>query len=725
MKSPKFHSIKDEGPGIRGHWPLITLLILLLAAAFRLVALGDVPPGLAQDEVLDADIALFIRGGEHALFFRHGYGHEPLYHYLAAPFAPLLGDNLLAIRLPSVYLGLLLVALTMRWARRDYGAVAAVVAGLGLAISWWPIIFSRIGIRPILEPVLLVAAVWFWPLRRMALTRRGLVAAALAGLCLGLSIYSYTAARVAPLIPALMIPILAAALVLRRAAPATGPLPIPSPHPSPRGRGGLPRHSPSANTLSPSLSQRARGSTAPRATRAQLAYAAVVLLVSLLVYAPLGLTLRANPELQQRLDQLEGPLIALRAGDARPVAQAALATLGVFSFGGDPRWTYGLPGRPLFDPLTAVLFYAGLALALWRWRRPVYALLPVWLAVALLPSALSPDAPSTVRLVGALPVVYLLPGLAVAAVAGRLRKWPAANRTASITRAVAGVALALALSLAVFNGLRTVRDGFAVWPADLETRLRYQTALRDIGDQWRAGEGGPLVVAEVFYEPIDGATLRRVIGRDPLARWVQTGGGVAGALVWPAGQAARLYVPEYAPLDGELAAAIGLSEPLYRSPGAPSFAVYGLPQSPSVAWSPVIVPFGDPPAIQLTGFAPLNAGDDGQLRLLTWWEVLSPLPADVAMFVHLLDARGNIVAQHDGLDAAAETLRPGDRLAHRHVLSLPRLDSGDYTLVAGLYRRGDGARLPTADGSGVAALGSCRVGEPGSTCNVAFGGADE
>jgi 4-amino-4-deoxy-L-arabinose transferase-like glycosyltransferase len=164
---------------------LITFLILLLAAAFRLVALPDLPPGLAQDEVLDADIALFIRGGEHALFFRHGYGHEPLYHYLAAPFAPLLGDNWLAIRLPSVYLGLLLVALTMRWARRDYGAAAALVAGLGLAISWWPVVFSRIGIRPILAPLLLVAAVWFWPLRRTTVTRRGLLSAALAGLLAG------------------------------------------------------------------------------------------------------------------------------------------------------------------------------------------------------------------------------------------------------------------------------------------------------------------------------------------------------------------------------------------------------------------------------------------------------------------------------------------------------------------------------------------------------------
>jgi hypothetical protein len=161
-----------------------------------------------------------------------------------------------------------------------------------------------------------------------------------------------------------------------------------------------------------------------------------VLAVSLLLYLPLGLTLRANPELQQRLEQLEGPLDALAAGDAGPVARAALATLGVFSAGGDPRWTYSLPGRPLFDPLTALLFYGGLGVALWRWRRPVYALLLVWLAVALLPSALSPDAPSTVRLVGALPVVYLLPGLAVAAVGARLRTWAAAGQRRAVSRAL-------------------------------------------------------------------------------------------------------------------------------------------------------------------------------------------------------------------------------------------------------------------------------------------------
>ena len=137
-------------------------LVVLIGAAFRLIALHDVPPGLAPDEVVNADIVTAILNGEHALFFRQGYGHEPLYHYFQTPFRVLLGDNVLSIRLPAVYLGLLLIATAMLWIRRDFGTTVGLVAGLGIAISWWPIVFSRIGIRPILEPVLLVVTAWYW-----------------------------------------------------------------------------------------------------------------------------------------------------------------------------------------------------------------------------------------------------------------------------------------------------------------------------------------------------------------------------------------------------------------------------------------------------------------------------------------------------------------------------------------------------------------------------------
>ena len=99
--------------------------VLLLAAVMRLILLQDVPPGLSQDEVLNADVVSIIRQGYHAIFFREGYGHEPLYHYWSVPFQVLFGDNILSIRLPAFYLGLLLVAVMMRWARREFGFLTA------------------------------------------------------------------------------------------------------------------------------------------------------------------------------------------------------------------------------------------------------------------------------------------------------------------------------------------------------------------------------------------------------------------------------------------------------------------------------------------------------------------------------------------------------------------------------------------------------------------------
>ncbi|WP_374686064.1 ArnT family glycosyltransferase [Promineifilum sp.] len=669
----------------QARWLLLATLTLLIAALFRMVALDEVPPGLHQDEVLAADIALFVRNGENALFFHHGYGQESLYAYLAAPFGALYGDNLLAARLPSVYLGLLLVAITMRWARRDYGATAALVAGLGLAVSWWPVIFSRIGIRPILEPVLLVAAVWFWPLRDRALGRRGLMSAALAGMLFGLSLYSYTAARVVPAIPALLLLYFGLRYVL-----------------------GV-------------MGDRSRQPAGSAFLRGQIVYASLILVVALLVYLPLGLTLRANPELEQRLQQLEGPLTVLRAGDPGPALDMTAATLGVFSFTGDPRWTYSLPDRALFDPLTSLLFYGGLLIALWRWRRPVYALLPIWLAVALLPSALSPDAPSTVRLVGALPVVYLLPGLVVAALWQRARaRWPNSRPR----WAVLGGTLVLLLGL---NAYGTARDGFYRWPRELEVRLRYQAAIRDIGRYWKEtdGETAP-VVADSFFDPIDADTLRRGLGMDVRARWVQTGAEVPGAVVWPAGVVSpRLYVPEYAPLAAELAAAAGVAdEPIYRSTAAPSFTVYVLPPEPAATLQPLDADFGDAVGVALSLRGVAMAGEPEPapaalpLQLITWWYVdaedsAESLEGELAIFVHLLDESGALVSQADGLDAAAATLWPGDRFLQRHLLPLPALAPGRYELRLGLYRRDEGQRLLLPDGADSLLLSLCEADEVG------------
>jgi hypothetical protein len=624
----------------RQGWVFLATAVLLLAAVFRLIWLSEVPPGLAQDEVLDADIATFIRQGEHALFFRHGYGHEPLYHYYAAPFQAVLGDNILSIRLPAAFLGLLLVALTLRWARRDFGPVVAISAGLGLAISWWPVIFSRIGIRPILEPMLLVVAVLFWVRRPW-----------LAGLFLGLTLYSYTAAR-----SLLLLPLLFAAYLwwLGRRPSSAG-------------------------------------------YRSHLRASVIVFGMALLLALPLAYLLWANPDLQQRVEQLEGPLTALRQGDPVPVLQMSFATLGVFSFTGDPRWTYTIPGRPLFEPLTAVIIYVGFALALWHWRRPRYAFLLIWLIVTLIPSAVTPDAPSTVRLVGAMPVIYLLPGMAVAAIFERLRVLQYSKREPAVFwRWGLGISLSAIL---LVNVWRTVADGFIRWPAELETRFRYQTVLRDMARYWERQAADepttPIVIAEPFFEPIDADSFRRNAGQLTAARWVQTGAGHAGAVVWPEGSPiAQIYVPEYAPLNATLQELAGIPpQPIYRSPTSPSFAVYQLPPLPTVTLETSEARFGE--KVTLLGYAILPVENE-QLPIVTYWQVNAILDADLTLFAHILNGLGQLSAQHDGLDAAAATLLPGDRFLQLHLLPLAdgkERDRSEYAVLLGAYTRGDGRRL--------------------------------
>lgn len=596
-----------------------SLLILLIAAALRLVALRDIPPGLAQDEVLDADIAEAIRGGQFALFFRQGYGHEPLYHYLAAPFGALLGDNFLASRLPSVFLGLLLTALALAWTQREYGAWAAAVMGVGLALNWWPIIFSRIGIRPILEPVLLLLMVWAWPRRPI-----------LAGLWLGLACYAYT-----PAVVMLALPLLVGVSAWLAGAG--------------------------------SEQRRALGGAAARWAG-----------TAALVYLPLFLTLRAHPELLERVNQLSGPLTALRAGDWRPILHNTLVTLGTFSFTGDPRWTYMWPGRALLDVVTGLAFYAGLLICLWRWRQSAYRLPLLWLGLGLLPSIITPDAPSAIRLIGALPVVFILPGIAVAEL-----QTQATRRLAAAQARALGVMVVAILAGVGFG--RTYTLYLRAWPTQVETRLKYQSHYLDMARAINDRPGAP-VINTGFFAPIDDDSLRRDLGRDLQARWTQRG----QALIWPAGQA-YLIIPETAPLQPALTAAVGLSaEPLLRSLNTPGFAIYTLPPQPD--WSQPGLPITFDGKLTLLGYRQLPRAEAEPARWLTYWRVLAPLPADLAIFVHGISAEGNLDTQHDGLDATPDALRPGDVFVQWHELPTPTAPRNPYTVSLGLYHRNTGQR---------------------------------
>jgi len=401
--------------------------------------------------------------------------------------------------------------------------------------------------------------------------------------------------------------------------------------------------------------------------------------------------------------QLSAPLDALKTGDPSLILQTAWATVGVFSFTGDPRWTYAVQGQPLFEWITAVFFYLGLALSLWRWRQPTYAFALIWLAVGMLPSAITPQAPSFIRLIGAMPIIFLLPGTAVSFIGQRIGQW----RTLKMGRWVAS---ALILALLFINGTRTIQTA-RLWNNAEQVRLEhYQSVLLDMAQHWQTQPTTQLVIADSFFEPIDADSLRRDAGGDLNARWVQFGAGAAGAMVYPNGgngENGRLYVPEYAPLPDNLRQRAEINEtPLYRSETYPSFAIYQLPSKPAAPIHNENYTFGN--SMTLIGYEII---DGEPLELFTYWEVNDPLPADLSIFIHLLNTDGEIVAQHDGLDAAAGLLQDGDRVLQRHVLPLPAGVQGEMTVRLGLYERENGRRLPTETGDDTITLPSFTVDE--------------
>ena len=646
--------------------------LLLLATALRIVGLdnfptpqGATPPGLEHDEVAHWLINRDILAGNHAIYFTEAYGHEALYHYLQAGFGALVGDHALGLRLPSAYLGVLLVAVGYALGRRLFGERVGWWSAAFLAVLFWPVFYSRLGLRAIALPVVSGLSAWVW-WRAWAVQggrragRLWLVAGALAGL----SLHTYMAGRAVPIFYALFTVYLA---LFHR----------------------------------PAFRARRRG-----LLLFWLALAAVAL--------PLAGFLLTNPGAEVRIAEVDAPLQALLAGDPRPVLANAVAIAGGFVVRGDSLWRQGIAGRPVFDPVLGLLFYVGIALCLWRWREPRHAFALLWLAAAAIPSLVTVDAPSTIRMINALPLLMPLPLLALAAGERLLQAHqrspvkPKSPRlihfypqlstlwTTLSTDLITGLANGLLLLLLLYHAWATVDGLWRVWPANDEVQFVWQAALTEAGAYLDASaDAEPVAVGGWTPTTMDPPTMALTLRRDDLALGFFDP-TTSLLLPDPGGGAARLVRPAILPLAPELAALVGPWEilPAGAAPGR-QFALYRYetlpPLRPAV---PAPEVFGDELALLGYDIGPGCAAADAPCTLVTYWRVLVPADGPRRLFLHLASADGPPLAQDDRLGAPAEHWRPGDTVVQ--LLTLPRT-GGELRL--GVYDPTDGRRLPTAAGA--------------------------
>ncbi len=650
--APETGVVKQHGIARWSAW--LVGAAVVLGAALRLWGLNRFPPGLSVDEAYNLIDALRILDGARPLFLPDNAGREALYSYWQAALVAAVGPDALALRLASALIGIATIPLTY-WAAKALpwrrARLTAAVAAALLAALFWHVLFSRFGIRaislPLLEALLLG---WLW---------RGIVGArplyfALAGLALGLAVYTGTAARLLPLVPLVSL-LLFAWLDRGRRAP-------------------------------------------------YLAGLAWTLGAAALAVAPLAVYFYAHPA------QFGSHLSEVAVGPA-DVAANVVRVLGMFNLQGDAAWWRNLAGRPAFDPLIGIAFVAGVALLVWRLvphppapspilsegGREKMGLAPlsqngrgaggegriggegrvalfllIWLGVMLLPTIAADNAPNFSRAIGVLPVACIVP--AAALTAGWA--WLAQRR-----RVLADVAL---LGVIAASFLWTAWDYFGVFANRPEPYYAYDADKADAAAAIAAARGVVYAAADLA----DHATVRALTrGRDVRAYDFSKGfviaDGPATYVAWakdgPTADPGR-WATAQTVMDAE---------------GKPLLTQYALATPPdpgtvreALAMAPGQVRFGD--AIGLAGYH-LEPG-----RVTFMWRALQAAPDDLTLFVHVLGPDGQTVAQADGepLGATYPTSRwhVGERIVESRPL--PPLPPGTYHAQVGWYNRATGERLP-------------------------------
>lgn len=396
---------------------VFAMLILLLATGLRYWGFASQGIGLNDQEITDIRLTETVRQGNvQVLYNLNGEGREGFYPGLLAATTGLTGSGLIGYTLPSIWLSMIMLALVYALTRRLYGDLAALAAMGLLAFSFFPLLLSRLIGRETLLPIfvlvvmlaLALALPVYW--RRRG-TRSQTSAFGVLGLFVGAAFYIHPAGMVIALL-ALIIVVYA----LRS------------------------------------------GFRISRQTRSYISFAA---LLAVIVATPYLTSAIRAPEL--------GPVTRLFTGAISADASLLERTIrGLASVGvqGDLNPIYNIPGRPLFDPLSAIIILLGVVIGIRQIRKLRYALV-IFALLLLLPLALyAPGSPAFIGFVAVLPVLAILFGLGITTVASLL----GSQRLVAI-----GIAVLLA-----FNFMWTATSYFNVWPSIPDVRMAYHKDVQQL-----------------------------------------------------------------------------------------------------------------------------------------------------------------------------------------------------------------------------------------------------
>jgi 4-amino-4-deoxy-L-arabinose transferase-like glycosyltransferase len=703
----------------------ILFFILAIAALFRFYQLASLPPGFTHDEAGHGHDAIAIVHGARPLYETVGYGREPLYDYVVAMFMPILGENYLTLRIVSALAGLLLIVVMHFWVRRAFDVPTAIATSAFLATSFWATMISRQALRSALLPLLFTASIFFmWQAVRpyanpQTLQRRWPVISrvlsyVLAGLLLGLSLMTYMAARVLPVVFVLFWIYL---FIFQR-----------------------------------------------KVWHDNWFGVFFIIGLGLLIAWPMFNYIAATPGAEQRLSQLSGPIDQLFAGNPQELLSNILGALGMFMFNGDNLWLYNIPGRALLGLILGPMALIGVVLAMVRFKRMEYALAIFWLAAGIFPSLITGAVASNLRSIAALPVVYLFVAIGLVEIMRALERLVESHTLRTIPLAL----LAVGVTLFSWNAY------FDQWGQARDVRVAYHTTLFEVAQELDRAADLPKDVAvssiypNRFHDPYAmQLTLQR---KDLPLRWftgsfVDMNGVPHASLVFPQPAADAASCASTATGQIECSSGIASAPSVFTStlPAAPIGPGGPAPAAPPNYNTTVIVQaiapidpiFADVfqrhakkirsvelrpddfnPRFDVYRFdataaltdalksaviptATLNFADTvnllgseirtpqvkpgQQVEVITYWRIAALTDQELVLFTHLLSGDPNrpVLAQQDSLDVPSYYWLPGDAFAqvHRFVIP-PDARPGTYPLEVGYYTPADQKRLPLVDASG-------------------------
>ncbi len=646
--------------------------LLLLAAFFRLWQLGSVPPGMRAEELVNAQLSDEMRRGNVSVIYEEAHpAREGLYFALLATSTAITGRGLILWRLPSVWIAMLSLALTVSLIRRWFNVrVALLVLGL-MAVSFWPVWIGRVVMHVTLMPLVTTAALY--ALTRAYLSRQGADSGlwfTVGGIALGIAQYVHVTAWT---LPALLVAF---------------------------------------------AGYRALVSQADRRRHWGNLIYALGLLAALSL--PLLIFLLNNPGAREPVPISQQPGLIAEMPERLASSVAALALRG------DMSPNHNVPGRPVMNPLMGGLLVMGIGVALARWRQPSYGLTLLWLVVGLLPTLFLPRKPDFEFMVMILPVIFVFPALALYSGFRAARRIPARRwRRLAMAGVSTGVAALVASSLA-----QTYRDYFIIWPKLGDVRLNYEADLGVLAHYLDTSRD-PTPIA-ICSTPVDRSQNRFALTNAELLGYlmhrrqvpiryfdctqslVLADGGRSQRIIFPRGHyydylpgpllawmrtARDEQVPGVRP---DVILRLDVSRELADTAGAfiTTAPTAWPPESGDVRLAALPVPFTA--NVTFLGYSvrddTLRATD--WVELTTYWRLDGPPPPDITQFSHLLGNPVVVVAQDDGIGIEIATLHPRDVFLQYSMIQTPGgMDAGLYPLSVGLYDPLTGQRLQAYENS--------------------------